>query len=206
MHNIMERNIETLLRERRSRYRLDAHVDVPDVRVEELIHETLKYVPSAFNSQSTRLVLLRDSAHRNFWEKVCERISEIVPRESYEKSRKKIETSFASGCGTLLFYEEKAVVDELKMKYPLYADSFDVYSEHTSAMHQMVLWLLLAGEGLGASLQHYQGLVEEDTKSMFGLPSSWRLIAQMPFGHAIDTPEDKSFVPMDERFFIISVR
>ena len=198
----MEKNIENLLRLRRSRYGLDEFVGVAQDRVEELVRETLLYVPSAFNSQSTRIVLLRGMAHRRFWDKVCERISEIVPVEAFEKSRRKIEHSFASGVGTLLFYEDDAVVDELKQAFPLYADAIPLYSQHSSAMHQMVMWLLLTGEGLGASLQHYDALVAEDVRAMFRLPVSWRLVAQMPFGHATDTPPEKSFLPVEERFFV----
>ena len=198
----MERNIENLLRLRRSRYGFDTFGGVAQDRVEELVRETLMYVPSAFNSQSTRIVLLRGMAHRRFWDKVCERIREIVPVEDFEKSRRKIEYSFASGAGTLLFYEDDAVVDELKRTFPLYADAIPLYSQHTSAMHQMVLWLLLTGEGLGASLQHYDALVAEDVRAMFRLPVSWRLVAQMPFGHAADTPPEKSFLPVEERFLV----
>ena len=198
----MERNIENLLRLRRSRYGLDAFVGVAQDRVEELVRETLMYVPSAFNSQSTRIVLLRGMAHRRFWDKVCERIRGIVSEEAFEKSRRKIERGFASGAGSLLFYEDDAVVDELKRAFPLYAGDIPTYSQHTSAMHQMVLWLLLAGEGLGASLQHYDALVAEDVRAMFRLPESWRLVAQMPFGHATDTPDEKSFLPVEERFLV----
>lgn len=197
----MERNIENLLRLRRSRYGFDTFGGVAQDRVEELVRETLMYVPSAFNSQSTRIVLLRGMAHMRFWDKVCERIREIVPVEAFEKSRRKIERSFASGSGTVLFYEDGDVVDKLKEEYPLYAAAFPTYSQHTSAMHQIVMWLLLTGEGLGASLQHYEALFAEDARLMFGLPASWHLIAQMPFGIATDTPGEKSFMPMDERFF-----
>ena len=35
---------------------------------------------------------------------------------------------------------------------------------------------------------------------MFRLPESWRLVAQMPFGYATDTPDEKSFLPVEERF------
>ena len=168
----MERNIENLLRLRRSRYGLDAFVGVAQDRVEELVRETLMYVPSAFNSQSTRIVLLRGMAHRRFWDKVCERIREIVSEEAFEKSRRKIERGFASGAGTLLFYEDDAVVDELKRAFPLYAGDIPTYSQHTSAMHQMVLWLLLTGEGLGASLQHYDALVAE--RKALLVSDAWR--------------------------------
>ena len=198
---LMEKNIEQLLRERRSRYALEPCTEEAMDSVERFICETLNHVPSAFNSQSTRMVLLRDGAHKRFWDAVCRRISEVTSPEAYEKSRRKIERSFASGSGTVLFYEDGDVVDRLKEEYPLYAAAFPAYSQHTSAMHQIVMWLLLTGEGLGASLQHYEALVAEDVRLMFGLPASWHLIAQMPFGIATDTPGEKSLMPMDERFF-----
>ena len=91
----------------------------------------------------------------------------------------------------------------MESEYPLYAKDFPVYSQHTSAMHQMVLWTLLCDAGLGASLQHYEALVEADCRRMFSQPDEWRLVAQMPFGRPLDVPGEKSEVPLDERIRIL---
>lgn len=191
--------IDDFFKRRRSYYRLNRDIAVSDKDIENAVCFTVMHTPSAFNSQSSRLVLLLGESHERFWNIVCENISKIVPHNAFEKSRKKIESSFANGYGTVLFFEDMKVVEELKREYPLYAGAIPVYSEHTSAMHQLVMWLLLSDLNLGASLQHYGELVEEDVKIAFSLPQTWHLVAQMPFGNPMDTPMEKSFVAVQER-------
>ena len=194
----MERNLEEVLKKRRSRYKLEKEIEVGEERIIELLRETVTHVPSAFNSQSTRLVLLLGESHNKFWQTVSDAIARITPPEVNEKSRKKIQASFASGYGTILFFEDGATIERMKKEFPLYADDFPIYSEHTSAMHQIILWLLLADADIGASLQHYGPLVEKEVKQHLSLPDEWRLIAQMPFGKATDTPPLKTCLPIEE--------
>ena len=191
--------IDDFFKRRRSFYRLNRDITVSDEDIERAVQFTVRHTPSAFNSQSSRLVLLLGEEHERLWNIVCENISKILPPAVFEKSRKKIETAFANGYGTVLFFEEMKVVERLKKEYPLYATAFPAYSEHTSAMHQLTLWLLLCDLNLGASLQHYGEIIEEDVKRIFSLPQTWHLVAQMPFGNPIDTPADKSFLPIEER-------
>lgn len=191
------------LRKRRSFYHLDRNIPIDEERVVEFVRETVKYVPSAFNSQSSRLVLLLGASHLRFWQAVCDSIKRIVPDDAYRKSEEKIHRSFASGYGTILFYEDGGIISRMEREYPLYAKDFPIYSQQTSAMHQMVLWTLLCDAGLGASLQHYGPLVEADCRRMFSLPDDWRLVAEMPFGRPLDLPGEKSFVPLDERIRIL---
>ena len=66
-------------------------------------------------------------------------------------------------------------------------------------MHQYVIWTALEIEGYGASLQHYNGLIEEDVKKEWNVPSNWKLIAQMPFGKPIAEPDEKQFQPLEDR-------
>ncbi|MBR5277523.1 MAG: nitroreductase family protein [Bacteroidaceae bacterium] len=192
-----------LLKKRRSHYLLSEDVVVSEEVLCESLRQLLLYLPSAYNSQSTRLVLLLGDAHKRLWNAVCDKIAMLVTPEAFAKSRAKIERCFASGLGTVLFFEDEAVVDGLRREYPLYADSFDIYSEHTSAMHQIAVWLLLVENGYGASLQHYDALLKNDINKMFGLPATWRLIGQMPFGKALDVPGEKSVVSLDERFRVV---
>jgi predicted oxidoreductase (fatty acid repression mutant protein) len=200
----MNRSLEELLKKRRSRYKLEKEIGVSDECIVELLQETVKQVPSTFNSQSTRLVLLLGDSHSRFWQIVLKSIAGITTPEAYEKSKQKIETGFAGGHGTILFFEDSATIEKLKKEYPLYAKEFQIYSEHTSAMHQIVVWLLLADANIGASLQHYEQLVEKDVKQQFSLPESWKLIAQMPFGNPTDTPPQKSVLSFDQTIRIFS--
>ncbi len=191
-----------LLRKRRSFYSLENDINLSERDIISCLQDVLLYVPSAFNSQSTRLVLLMGNSHKLFWQTVCEKIEGMVSLADYNRSKTKIEKSFASGYGTLLFYEDKAIIAQMKKDFPLYAKDFNIYSEHTSAMHQFATWLLFSELGMGASLQHYGALVERDCVSLFDVPDDWRLVAQMPFGKALDVPGEKSQISMEERLRI----
>lgn len=60
-------------------------------------------------------------------------------------------------------------------------------------MHQFVIWTALEIEGFGASLQHYDELIETDVKKEWSVPENWKLIAQMPFGKPTEKPGEKEF-------------
>lgn len=197
----MKKSFREALAERRSYYELSAHSPLDDRAVEEILHFAVKSVPSAFNSQSTRMVLLVRDAHRKLWDIVLQTLRGIVPASAIDKTALKIDTSFASGHGTVLFYEDMNVVEGLKRRFPTYADNFCVWSDQTSAMHQLAVWTMLEEAGFGASLQHYNPLIDKEVRETWNLPEHWRLIAQMPFGTALDTPDEKEFLPLESRVF-----
>ena len=58
MPTTMERNLKDALQHRRSYYELTPESPIDDAKIEEIIHFAIRHIPSAFNSQSTRLVLL----------------------------------------------------------------------------------------------------------------------------------------------------
>jgi len=94
------------------------------------------------------------------------------------------------------------VVRKLQEQFPTYADNFPIWSEHTSAMHQLAVWTMLEDAGFGASLQHYNPLIDKEVREQWDLPAAWRLIAQMPFGTPGGEPQEKSFKPWEERIRI----
>lgn len=198
----METSFKQSLERRRSYYELSDRPIVDDGQIADIVRFAVKYVPSAFNSQSTRLVLLLHSAHTKLWDIVKETLRGIVPPEAFGRTESKIDTSFASGYGTVLFFEDRNVVEELQRKFPTYADNFPSWAEQTSAMHQLAVWTMLENAGMGASLQHYNPLIDNSVRETWQLPGHWRLIAQMPFGAALDTPPEKEFGPIDERVFV----
>ncbi len=99
----------------------------------------------------------------------------------FEPTEQKID-NFKHSYGTILFYEDQDVVSGLQEQMPNYYDNFAIWSTQTNAMHQFAIWTALATKGIGASLQHYNPLVDEMTSNEFNIPKSWKLIAQMPFG------------------------
>ena len=66
-------------------------------------------------------------------------------------------------------------------------------------MLQYVIWSSLAIEGYGASLQHYNEIIEADVKKEWTIPENWKLIAQMPFGKQTADPGEKEFLPIEGR-------
>ncbi|MDE5708031.1 MAG: nitroreductase family protein [Alistipes sp.] len=198
----MERTCEEVFKHRRSYYDLSAESPVTDAQIERILHFALKHIPSAFNSQSTRLVLLLHEHHAALWKMVKRRLRAVVPEETFARTAEKVDRSFAAGYGTVLFYEDMSVIRSLQQRFPLYAGNFPTWSEHTSAMHQLTVWTMLENAGFGASLQHYNPLIDKDVRIQWRLPEEWRLIAQMPFGLPAAAPPEKTFEPVDARMRI----
>jgi predicted oxidoreductase (fatty acid repression mutant protein) len=187
---------------RRSLYALDDTPVVSEARIEEIAADTLRYLPSPYNSQSTRLQLLFGEAHKALWTLTLNALRAKTPPKRFAATEKKIRTSFMSGYGTVLFYVDSEAVYALAAQFPLYAEQFALWSQHSCAMHQFVLWTALEAEGLGASLQHYNPLIDDAVKRRWNVPESWQLVAQMPFGRPIAAPGDKDVLPIGPRLLV----
>lgn len=187
----MQRTFLEAIRHRRSYYALSGEEIVPAQQLINILDNALLNLPSAFNMQSTRLVLLLGRHHREFWDIVTETLRPMVPPDQFPRTSKKIATSFAAGYGTVLFYEDRAVVEQEKSANTTYAAQIDIYSEQGSAMQQFAIWTMLEDAGLGASLQHYNPLIDNTMAERWGIPDSWRLVAQMPFGKPIGWPSER---------------
>lgn len=187
---------------RRSIYHIGKNIDLSQAEISELIHQAVEHSPSSFNSQSSRVVTLFGTESEKFWNIVRETLRKVVPENAFEATDKKL-NSFAAGVGTILFFEDEQVITGLQEQFALYADNFPVWSEHSTGIAQFTVWSTLANEGIGASLQHYNPIIDDEVKATFGIPASWKLRAQMPFG-SIETPAgDKTFIDRDERFKVI---
>ncbi len=158
------------LAQRRSQYALTPNLPLPEAEVEALIKQAVRLSPSSFNSQSSRAVILFGKASHQFWDIALDALRPLVPAEAFPTTEGKIK-SFAAGAGTVLFYEEEKTVESLQAQFPLYADNFPVWSEHSSAIAQIAVWTVLAEAGIGASLQHYNPLVDAETARVFGIPA-----------------------------------
>ncbi len=197
----MSDNFISLAKKRRTIYALGKNIDLQEDEVIELIKEAVKQAPSAFNSQSSRVLILLGNEHSRFWELTREQLRKIVPAEKFQPTSEKID-SFSAAAGSVLFFEDQEVVKTLQGKFPSYADNFPVWSEQSSGIAQYAVWLALAEKGIGANLQHYNPLVDEDVRLTWDVPSSWRLRAQMTFGAIISPAGDKSFIEDNQRFIV----
>lgn len=199
---VRERTFAEVLEHRRSYYSISNDSPVQDEEIVHIIRTAVKHVPSAFNSQTTRIVLLLGDEHQKLWRIVKDQLEERLSEEQYRQSEKKIDTSFSCGYGTILFFEDRSIVEGLQKQFPTYHENFPTWSQHTSAMHQLAIWTMLEDKGLGASLQHYNPLIDEDVRSTWHLPETWQLIAQMPFGTPVAEPGGKEFDDLSERIKI----
>lgn len=194
----MLKDFRTAVEERRTYYGIGKESPVTYEQIKEVIDHAVKYAPSAFNSQSGRVVLLLGEHHNKLWDVTMETLRKIVPADEFAPTEDKI-NSFHNGYGTLLFFEDVSIVKGLQEQFPLYAEYFPIWSQQSSGMLQYIVWVSLEQEGFGVSLQHYNPLIDDEVKKEWNIPNEWKLIAQMPFGKPTATPGYKEFKPLENR-------
>lgn len=116
----------------------------------------------------------------------------------------------------VLFFVDYDALKDIKEKFAIYADKFDPFALESNAMSQYLgmsceslssskiltfaVWTALASEGLGANLQHYSPLIDEQIQKQWNIPANWKLDAQLVFGTPAGGPLDKTFAPIEDRF------
>ena len=187
------------IKQRRTIYAIGKNVPVSQDQIETIIKEAVKQSPSAFNSQSSRAVILFGESHVKFWTIVLDTLRKIVPEAAFEGTNAKI-NSFIAGAGSVLFYEDMNVIKGLQEQFPLYADNFPVWSEHSTGIAQFAVWTALAEINVGASLQHYNPIIDAEVAQTYDIPANWKLRAQLVFG-SIEAPAgEKTFMDDAARF------
>lgn len=187
------------LKQRRTQYALGKNISLSHEEVAKLVSDAIKHSPTSFNSQSSRAVVLFGAQHEKLWNIAKEELRKIVPAESFASTEAKID-SFAAGAGTVLFFEDQDVVKNLQENFALYADNFPIWSEQSGGMAQFAVWLAFSHAGIGASLQHYNPLIDDEAAREWDIPASWKLRAQMPFGSNEQPFGEKTFIEDSERF------
>ncbi|ENV33093.1 nitroreductase family protein [Acinetobacter gerneri] len=196
----MSNQFLNLLHNRRTIYNISRNVNASPEHLTDLIQTAIKQSPSSFNSQSSRAVILFNGEHEKFWNFVKDALKAYAKDEaSAAKTNAKIDT-FIAGFGTVLFFEDMNVIKGLQDKFPSYADNFPIWAEHSTAMAQLATWATLHEEGLGASLQHYNPIVDEQVHAEWDIPANWKLRAQLVFGSVEAPAADKAYMDDAERF------
>lgn len=203
--NIEEKEYDLLddMRKRRSIYTLSNRVSHSPEYLTELIKQAVRCCPSAQNAQSARVVILLEYAHYNFWEMVRDVQRNQLPERIFEGASVKLDRC-SSAYGTVLFFEDLAVIQALQKQKPLQAHDFEIWSEQTSGMVQFAVWAVLSSTGLGASLHHYNPDINIKTAKMFELPESWQLKSQLVFGSIVKPASIKSELDDSSLFRVFS--
>ncbi len=170
---------------RYSTYSLDDGIEEAGVSFDDVVETVRRIapaVPSSYNSQTCRLIVLGGDDHRAFWSIVADVLrAKVDDEERFARTEAKLK-GFSDAAGTILFYEDDAGTEALIEKHPSYKDAFPVWAEHGDAMMQYAVWTGLYDMGLAANIQHYNPIIDDRVGEAFGVPEGLRLVCQMVFG------------------------
>lgn len=197
----MTKDLYSAIAERRSHYAIGGQALTSDEKIIKVLEQASLHSPSAYNSQSSRVVLLLGEHHKKVWKILMDVMRERLSAERFPRTEKKI-NSFMAAYGTVLFFEDLDVVEKLVKKFPTYGENFKEWSLQGVGILEYIVWMTLEAEGYGASLQHYNELINDLVIEEWNLPASWKLNAQMPFGNILEAPPEKTFLPLDGRLKI----
>ena len=189
---------------RRSVYALDKNLPVGKDEIVRIAEHAVKHTPSAFNSQSTRAVVLFGAEHDKLWDIAAQELEKIVPGEQFGQTAAKL-AGFKAAAGTVLFFEDRSVIEGLQAQFPLYAANFPIWAEHADAMHQYAVWTTFEAAGVGANLQHYNPVIDAAVAETWDIPATWTLRAQLVFGGVKEPAGVKEFKPLAERFKVFGL-
>ncbi len=192
------RSFQEAVVNRRTNYALGKQIEVLPAQIIEIVEKMVKEVPSAFNMQSARVVVALGDNHDKIWTITKNILQKIVPAENFAATEEKI-NGFAGAYGTVLFFDETETVQTMQKQFAAYADNFPVWAQQANGMLQFAIWTALTDLGLGANLQHYNPLIDDQVKEAFAIPASWKLIAQMPFGQPVQAVKAIEKLPIEQR-------
>ena len=183
---------------RRTNYTLGRNVAVLPSQIIAAVERMTREVPSAFNMQSARVVLAFGEHHDKIWSIAMDALRAVVPADKFAPTEAKIK-GFAAAYGTVLFFDETSVVENMQQQFAAYAANFPIWAQQANGMLQFSIWTALANMGLGVNLQHYNPLIDAAVKEYFQVPAHWQLIAQMPCGEMLEPPKTIEKLPVEER-------
>lgn len=196
----MNSQFNSLAANRRSIYALGDNLSQTPEEIFDLVKQTIKNSPTAFNSQTVRAVVLFGKSSDKVWKIVEDALRKIAKSpDAFEQTKSKID-SFKAGYGTILYFTDTTIVHQLENDYPSYAANFANWAEQGLGGAQQAVWTALAEQGIGASLQHYNPLIDDAIHQVFNLPADWQLRAEMPFG-SIEAPAGEKAQLDDEEMF-----
>ncbi len=85
---------------RRTYYALDSSSPIPDARIQEIVSHAILHVPSAFNSQTSRVVILLNDEHKKCWDLIAEVYKQQLSAEKFEHANQRFQ-GFRKGYGTV---------------------------------------------------------------------------------------------------------
>lgn len=116
----------------------------------------------------------------------------------------KMISGFQNAYGTILWLEDQDALDRLAAKNPLFGHLVPQWADHSSGMHQFVVWTALELDGLGCNLQHFNFMEEfsDAVTREWNLPGPWKLKSQLVFGKPVNglvRKRPRIYSPIEDR-------
>lgn len=103
-----------LIKARRTYYPLSKDLTISKERIQEIVKEATLHVPSSFNAQSTRVVVLFGEEHDRLWDIASEILKAIVPADQWEGTAAKM-GMFKGAAGTVSPPRRRRLADYIYM-------------------------------------------------------------------------------------------
>lgn len=205
--------------QRRSVYHLKNKIPMSENTLIQLIKESVREAPTAFNEQAVRAVVLLNGHHTAFWKLLNHICHNIFSIKNFKNNYQPKIISFSHAFGTILFFTDKNVVQNYNNTINMFGlRSFINWSEQAQGNAQYLTWLVLAEHHIGASIHHYDAALDNSIetrhlkvdphalqrtiKAKLHLPNSWDLRTEMVFGEIEERPGRKGMIPDSKRFRI----
>lgn len=187
-----------ILKTRRSISILNDDLPVSFDEVADRIRETISLSPTAFMMQDIHAIILTGDSHKKLWDKIVhDALQKIVPPEPFKRTEVKLQT-FSKAYGTILLLRDLDAVEQMKKDYATYADEMDGWSWQDLGIAMVNIWNSLAEVNVGANIQHYNPLIDDEVKTTWDIPANYQLVGQMVFGGIVSRPGDKERKSGDE--------
>lgn len=183
------------LEKRRTIYALNDQLPVSEQQVTDTIRKVVELVPDAFNAKTQRVIVALGDKQKQLWDAIFDAFGGKVAREKID--------SFKAGAGTVLYFTDKSITASLQEQFPLYAANFPVWAQQSNGMLQLSIWSALRELGIGASLQHYNPVIDEAVRKLFHVPENDVLLAEMPFGGIVAEPDAKPQEDINARVTVV---
>lgn len=187
-----------ILKTRRSIYILNDQLPVSQAIVAGRVKEAISLSPTAFMMQDIHAVILTGDNHKKLWDKIVyNTLQKIVPAEAFKRTEIKLNT-FSQAAGTILLLRDLEAVEQMKKEYATYADEMDNWSWQDLGIAMVNIWNSLAEINVGANIQHYNPLIDDEVKATWNIPANYQLVGQMVYGGIVSRPGDKERKSGDE--------
>lgn len=191
-----------LVKNRRTQYVIGKNTELSNEEISEYITNIVREVPTAFNSQTTRVAIVFGEDNVKLWDHILDVQKDVLQGEMWDMMSGVMQGA-KNGVGTVLFFEDLYAVETM----PVNGTRGEAYKQNNNANTQYATWLGLTQLGLGGSLQHfnvgYEQGFDKSVKELLNLPERWELQAQMPFGSIEGEVAEKEYITDNERVRVI---